>query len=110
MTGVQTCAIPICFPVTIRYCKHKLPTAASAACELIESGLAAGELPIPKAIGVQPQKDNPKYLEVVDLSWDANKATVEPKQPTQVKSYFGGFSGETKPKANEWKAGQFDEF
>ena len=93
-----------------KWSKNKLPTAASAACELIESGLAAGELQIPKAIGVQPQKDNPKYLEVVDLSWDANKATVEPKQPTQVKSYFGGFSGETKPKANEWKAGQFDEF
>ena len=92
-----------------KWSKEKLPTIAEDACELLESGLASGELQIPKAIGVQPQKDNPKYLEVVDLTWDASKVTVELKKSTHPMSFFGGFS-ETKPKASEWKAGQLDEF
>ena len=93
-----------------RWSKEPLSANADIACEAIESGLASGALEAPKAIGVRPQKDNPKYLEVVDLSWDANKATVEPKKSTHPMSFFSGFDGETKPKADQWKAGQFDEF
>ena len=88
----------------------KLPNDANEAVELFEDMVLQRVIELPKAIGVQPQKDNPKYLEVVDLTWDASKVTVEPKQATPVKSYFSGFSGETKSKANEWKAGQLDEF
>lgn len=96
-----------------RWSKEPLANNAEVACEVLESGLASGVIEVPKAIGVKPQKDNPKYLEVVDLSWDAAKVTVKVKEPTPTKSFFSGFSRtqETQQvKASEWKEGNFNEF
>lgn len=105
-----------------------LPNNADEAVEFVEDLLLQMVIEQPKAIGVRPQKDNPKYKEVVELTWDESKLAkvVDTKPEKPVKIYFGGFTGKPStskttsrqpkqepiaaPEPILWKAGQFDDF
>ena len=71
MTGVQTCALPICFPVTIRaIIKHNKPEAVILSIEEYER-----------------MKSFQEYLENLEIAQVINERVLDKKEPIKMVSY-----------------------